>query len=387
MYGNSALSGGAIYNTAFGGQSTLILTGASIHHNRALNGDGGGIYSAGLLAMTASAVDANSATRFGGGLFLTGGGQDGRSEIVESTISNNSALTGGGLSVYDNHEALLTDTRVRGNRASFAGGGMHNVFTRVRLRGGSVQANSAAIGGGLYSGEGNVSLDRITINNNSADEGGGVYGASTTLVVSDSTLYGNRAMTGDGGALVSRGPTGAILRNSTLSGNRAGRSGGAVRANSIATVTPLDLVNVTISGNAATQGGGLAVGGDAVATLKNTILAYSLPGGNCDGVIGSSAYSISSDNTCALVGPGDLNATDPMLMPLGDYGGPTRVHMLAMGSPAIDGVFGNDAPNADQRGTVRPQGLGYDIGAVERTATDPDEPPDLIFADGFEAEP
>jgi hypothetical protein len=129
---------------------------------------------------------------------------------------------------------------------------------------------------------------------------------------------------------------------------------------------------------------GVPIGRDHPRDLKNTIVANSPQGGDCNGPIASSKYSIASDNTCGLVGLGDRNATDPMLTPLGAYGGPTPVFMLATGSPGINGVIGNDAPATDQRGIARPQGVGYDIGAVERTPTDTDQPIDLIFRDGFE---
>ena len=65
-----------------------------------------------------------------------------------------------------------------------------------------------------------------------------------------------------------------------------------------------------------------------------------------------------------------MNSTDPKLGTLGNYGGPTWVHMLKLGSPAIDGVVGSDAPLNDQRGRARPIGIGFDIGAVERQAAD-----------------
>jgi hypothetical protein len=54
------------------------------------------------------------------------------------------------------------------------------------------------------------------------------------------------------------------------------------------------------------------------------------------------------------------------LSPLGNFGRPTRVYMLMIGSPAIDGIVGSDAPLNDQRGQPRPTGGGFDIGAVER---------------------
>jgi hypothetical protein len=116
-------------------------------------------------------------------------------------------------------------------------------------------------------------------------------------------------------------------------------------------------------------------------TLKNTIVANSPSGGNCYKYSGgatniaSAGYNISSDNTCALSGTGDRNGVNPRLTALGNYGGPTQVHMLKLGSPAIDGVTGSDAPSTDQRGIARPQGSGYDIGAVERRSTDSDRAP------------
>jgi len=44
-------------------------------------------------------------------------------------------------------------------------------------------------------------------------------------------------------------------------------------------------------------------------------------------------------------------------------------------SPAVDGIVGSDAPSTDRRGLPRPQGSGYDIGAVERQPTDSDLTP------------
>jgi hypothetical protein len=118
-------------------------------------------------------------------------------------------------------------------------------------------------------------------------------------------------------------------------------------------------------------------------TLKNSIVAYSPNGGNCGGgaltTNNSDQYSLSSDNTCALGGPGSQNNIDPLLTELGNYGGSTQVHMLQLGSPAIDGVSGSDAPETDQRGQPRPQGNGYDIGAVERQPTDSDIAPQVYL--------
>ena len=78
--------------------------------------------------------------------------------------------------------------------------------------------------------------------------------------------------------------------------------------------------------------------------------------------------------------PPDTLRVDPLLAPLADNGGPTLTHALSAGSPAID--TGNDAAgfDFDQRGSgyVRVSGIAADIGAYET------QPPDIIFADGFE---
>jgi hypothetical protein len=110
--------------------------------------------------------------------------------------------------------------------------------------------------------------------------------------------------------------------------------------------------------------------------MYNSIIAGSPSGGNCNGVI-VDRYSLSSDNTCALSGPGSLNGVDPLLRDLGYYGGPAKVHMLRPGSPAIDLVAtGCPPPRIDQRGVFRPvdgdsnASVRCDAGTVEVTQSD-----------------
>jgi hypothetical protein len=118
----------------------------------------------------------------------------------------------------------------------------------------------------------------------------------------------------------------------------------------------------------------------------NTILAYSPAGGNCNGTITASKFTFSSYNTCALPAANTIkglnpNGLDPLLTGLGNYAGPTLVHMPKLGSPAIDGVVGTDAPLTDQRGVGRPQPLGglSDIGSVERRSYEAELVPRLYL--------
>jgi hypothetical protein len=73
----------------------------------------------------------------------------------------------------------------------------------------------------------------------------------------------------------------------------------------------------------------------------------------------------------SISGTGNVNQP-ALLDPLGNYGGPTQTISPMPGSPAINGggavgqgPTGNTVPNADQRGIIRPQGAGVDIGAFE----------------------
>ncbi|NIT56430.1 MAG: hypothetical protein GWN00_09435, partial [Aliifodinibius sp.] len=82
-------------------------------------------------------------------------------------------------------------------------------------------------------------------------------------------------------------------------------------------------------------------------------------------------------NTCGFGESDIILESDPLLLPLGDYGGPTPTAPPALGSPAIDngGYLGGTTfsnPPIDQRGIARPQSWSggsipkYDIGSVER---------------------
>jgi hypothetical protein len=56
---------------------------------------------------------------------------------------------------------------------------------------------------------------------------------------------------------------------------------------------------------------------------------------------------------------------DPRLAPLADNGGPTLTQALLADSPALATALNCPPPATDQRGVIRPQGGGCDIGAFE----------------------
>jgi hypothetical protein len=116
---------------------------------------------------------------------------------------------------------------------------------------------------------------------------------------------------------------------------------------------------------AANQGGAIFVSTNSIVSLNNTILAYSPSGGNCYGIVTDAGHNISSDGTAGFSDSRSRNDTDPVLGPLGDYGGGQLTLPLLAGSPAIDAGDSNSCPPTDQRGIARPYGGGCDIGAFE----------------------
>jgi hypothetical protein len=242
------------------------------------------------------------------------------------------------------------------------------------LSGMSIIDGLADDGAGLRNDGGTLSLTNVTVSGNVAsNDGGGLYtapGGSTTL--SDVTVSNNEASVGGGVAV---GPGAAsTLKNCTISGNSASSDGTGVASLG----GTLSLVNVTVSQNTSTApgetGAGLYITGSGSVTLRNTIVAAQASGGDVAGALqqasannlignGSGMTGISNGSNGNQVGT-DQAPINPLLAPLGSYGGPTQTMALLPGSPAIGGGgSGFGIPTIDQRGLPR---TGHvDIGAFQ----------------------
>lgn len=329
---NTAGNGGAIFNEIIGGSSgNASITNSQILSNTAKNFFGGGVVNQGILRMEGGLIEANRAGTNG---------------------------VGGGI--YSRGLMILRDVLISSNEAGYSGGGIY----AESLLGDAYQHYS--------------DLNRVTVDGNSAQSGAGIQcDYECDMYISHSTISRNTALAFGGGVNMYQANR-LEMENVTLASNVASGDGGFVgKGGGISGLrSNLMLKNVTVAGNLALEGGGLHLSYPLTATLLNTIIADSPLGGNCTGPVTlSAAYSLSSDNTCALIGTGNKSNTDPMLNPLGDYGGGMLTHLPKAGSPAIDGVIGSNAPATDQRGFPRPAGAGYDIGAVEVQPPAPPPPP------------
>lgn len=234
-------------------------------------GNGGGILVADAnahLILTDSTVSGNSGT-IGAGI-ATGGSLT----LREGTrITGNSAQDQGGgiLQVCYDCDMLLTDSTVSNNSAE-TGGGIHGNGSNIQITRSTIEYNTAAIAGGIFSNNDLIIEANSTIfrNASTAGDAGGIL-AIGTLAVTDSFVSNNVAER-DGGGIKFESGTAVRFENTTLENNQALHSGGALAVLQSDTV---QLINSRVDFNtAAYDGGALAVLQSDTVQLINTRFAY-----------------------------------------------------------------------------------------------------------------
>ncbi len=274
-----------------------------------------------------------------------------------------------------------------------SGGGIDNTGT-MTLAGSTLSGNSAGInfnfpwipftgndgnGGGIDN-TGTLAITDCTLSDNStifdAGYGGGGKGGNGggienegTLTLTNSTLVDNAAWGNGGGGIDNTGTL--TLTDCTLSRNTSTTSGlpivgngGGIENDTTGTLTVTDC---TLADNdAANKGGGIINAG--ILTVAMSLFANP-DGGNLvlesNAEFASQGHNLFSDTPAVKLAPTDLINTNPLLAPLGNYGGSTETMALLPGSPAIDAGITVAGVTTDQRGVARPQGTAPDIGAFE----------------------
>jgi hypothetical protein len=207
----------------------------------------------GTLEMKAgSCITGNTATSYGGGVYVAYGGTF---TMEGGTVSSNIAYLGGGVSIHDG-TFTMEGGAVSGNTAH-SGGGVYVVYgTTFTMEGGAVSGNTGSAGGGgvVSSSGASFIMEGGAVNGNTATSatsiGGGVYGEGGTFNMSGGTVSGNTGSAG-GGVFVQNTFN---MSGGTVSGNTAVSSyseGGGVA-----------LLNPIVS--RFTKTGGIIYGYDAV---------------------------------------------------------------------------------------------------------------------------
>jgi VCBS repeat-containing protein len=263
----------------------------------------------------------------------------------------------------------LRNSTVRNNEAHYTGGGIANIGGEVVIDGSTISGNFAEYtGGGIYSQAGFMASSDSARN--------------ATVTVQNSTIAENSAQSNEHGF----GAAGIVNDNSH------GTCRTALPGSSATSCTPLNSVylnHVTVANNTTTPGGwtGGTAGiyndpGDEFSgvsgnlTLENSIVANNVNGaGNTrdmKGVITTTSPNIATSTGYSetRLSPHGVIVADPMLGPLGDYGGPTRTMAPSTASFSVINMARGSTLTTDQRGVMRPQpeyvGDGIpDLGAVE----------------------
>jgi predicted outer membrane repeat protein len=247
LFNNTADHGGAISIE----QSNATLEKCILHSNTAHSniGNGGAIAIDGksTVAITNTSISNNTAVS-GGGLYIG----DCQVFIEDSVVSNNHAINSGGA-LYCSKNSITASNVVTVNTSNSAS--TNNYSCNVYIRNNSRIINNHALnnGGGLYVEGKFLSLERSHISYNLANYGGGVYGSNCHMVLSDNTFALNTAVLG-GGAMCLKESHPIEINNSTFSSNRVkyGR-GAAIQSQSVF----IKLVQCIVNNNTAIECGAL----------------------------------------------------------------------------------------------------------------------------------
>ena len=275
-------------------------------------------------------------------------------------VTNNATITfapslSGATNILTSGE-LLIPTNLTIDASALPGG--FNISGNQYLRVFEVAYNAA------------VTLNSLTIQDGYSGAGGGIFvNSGASLTVNDSTFSGNDALSVGGGIFVDSG-AGLTVNDSTFCGNYSDTDGGGIFCSGTLTIN-----SSTFSANSSTAGGGIACGALTIngSTFSGNSAFYSSGGILCNGgvyltntiVAGNTPgdlYEVSG----AFFGANNLTNGNPLLAPLGNYGGPTQTMPPLPGSPAIGaGGVADNTFATDQRGYSRTQNGLIDIGAVE----------------------
>jgi len=367
-------------------------------------GPGGAIHGGNFILLTVDNVrfennDGTAGGERGGGAIAVAS----RSQITvrNSVFENNRGINGGAINTLLS-PLLVENSRFIGNDSTPEAGGTttSGYGGAIYTDGASNHPDSASAGdiiirdshfqGNRGAGQGGAAFlyvyppDRVQVERSSFHDnevlsnasndalGGALRHGNGQLTLLDSTFTDNRAGSQGGGLWIGEGSS-ATLRNLTFHGNTAGSQGGAIMLASSGTTS---LRHLTLTDNQADVQGGAMAGNLASASLDNSVIAFNRSGDSlgrfqhCTARAGAGGGNLqfpgrqaflADDVDCAA----GVQVADPLLVPLGDYGGTTLTRVPAGNSPALSIAGPGACSGTDQRGLSRSQGPGCDAGAAE----------------------
>jgi CSLREA domain-containing protein len=358
--------GGAIFNEGVLSISASTLTGNTAHGGNGGNGaedigaadSGGGGGGGGIGGGGGNVLKHNPPGGHGG---AGGGGTYGHG-------GNAPGGTGGGGGSGENESGIQRTGGAGGFGGGGGGGGKDNNGGNGGFGGGgggTASDGTATTGGlgGFGGGNARGAIGTVSGGGGGGGLGGAIFNRGGTVTITNSTISGNRAVGGAGGA----------GRTAPLDGEDGqGMGGGIFNLEGSLTVLNSTVVDNVVNG-AGRQIYQLSVGVVSTTVLNNSILAsadVTVHDFEMQSILPGFANSSGSNNLIRSpnnFGGGVVSNADPLLGALADNGGPTFTHLPQAGSPVINA--GSNAAAAslttDQRGFGRIAGGTVDIGAVE----------------------
>jgi CSLREA domain-containing protein len=302
--GNTASNrgGGGIHAHAdrFNGNpaSTTTITDSTITGNNAGSGSGGGVAGQGAFIINGSAISNNTGGLRGGGLKVGSGFSclncptnppiNGSLSLTSSTVSGNSAATGGGIFLADGTTGTITNSTVSSNA--------------------STDSSNDRGGAGLKIG-GSLTLNSTTIKDNSSSgSGGGLFvGHRGSVTLTAGAVAGNSATSGysGGGGILVRDGGSLTINGASVTGNSASGHAGGIHVGGT-----LKMDGSQVSGNTAPAGGGLTVGSLSGALVTNSSIDGNSATGTCGSVkSGGDGGGIQVRGSLTLVDSAVINNT------------------------------------------------------------------------------
>lgn len=249
---NGRAYGGAIHSEAIEGKDCTLTLGSNIKFTGNSASSGGALYNSGSNLTISGNItfDGNSADKTGGALTCDGG----KEVTIKDSVSftNNSAESGGAIYNCNAKLNINGNVAITNNTATNNGGG---VFSRsvFNFHSGTISDNQAlsstgGAGGGVYSTGTftmNDTMSNTKIDNNTAGVGGGVYNGGGTFMFNGGTISYNKAVRGSDSNNGLGAGGGGVYNAATFTMN-----GGTINNNTAAKSN-------TVSGGSFCHGGGV----------------------------------------------------------------------------------------------------------------------------------
>jgi len=216
---------------------------------------------------------------------------------------------------------------------------------------------SSQAGGAVFAEDASLRLENVTLSNNRSDDLGGammIQGDNSSVVVVNSSLINNSALSGGGMALAYAM---AQLENVTIVDNSASSMGGGLHFDR---AKPSMIKHVTFANNRSdTEIDNISLNSGELSLVNNIIFSSNRNHIRCTGnpTVNNLGGNVLSSSNCNQFTPVDTDVLDqnPRFLSLKSESGGSAAFSIDLDSPAIDTGVAEQCTRFDQRGLTRLQ--------------------------------